>query len=490
MNKSILEKSGEILSFLLIGILLSVIKFQYHELWKDEWQVWMLARDQTWSELLTNLYFEGHPALWYLYIKIWTFFSSSLDLAYQSVILQVAHLILVVIFLWIYFIKLKLPIWLKLSFLLGYFFIFEYSIVNRGYILVLLIGSLIVHQLHKFSDKNAFLIGVLLFLLCQVEVFSVLMAGSFVVYLFVHEYLKNKKILGLLSEKRFKPILLGAIGGLVVFLVTVFPRTTSRNLQAAYTSPFSSEALGKSFQGNFVNTYLIGLLPDTNVFGVTAIGILVSVVLLAVMIYFFLPSKKVLYTYLFFSFSYFLFCAGIFPGGVRQWGMIYVFFFFSFYLMYQEVSFQNKFRWAVLSFIFIVQFRYLSKAFIREINHPFTNAKEAGIFIREKVPERVPVLAINKFETTPVIGYAARNFYSLPEGEEFSFFKWTERVYLPPEQEFNLFAKYKNVGGLVIISPKPLQASRYPNLKEWKIFNNYSIKGENYFIYTYETPSQ
>jgi hypothetical protein len=90
---------------------------------------------------------------------------------------------------------------------------------------------------------------------------------------------------------------------------------------------------------------------------------------------------------------------------------------------------------------------YGFKAIQEDIKIPFTNAKEVGEFIEAKVPDKVPVVAINKFECTPVIGYAKRKFYELPSGLEFSFFKWVDKIYLPSEGELKLFTKYKGVGG-------------------------------------------
>lgn len=52
----------------------------------------------------------------------------------------------------------------------------------------------------------------------------------------------------------------------------------------------------------------------------------------------------------------------------------------------------------------------------------------------------------------------AENFNELPDGVEFSYFRWVDKVYLPTETELKLFAQFKGVGGIVTISPKPLDA--------------------------------
>ena len=53
----------------LIFLAIVGVKFGYHEQWKDEWQAWFLARDLNVPDLLGFLYYEGHPALWYLWMK-------------------------------------------------------------------------------------------------------------------------------------------------------------------------------------------------------------------------------------------------------------------------------------------------------------------------------------------------------------------------------------------------------------------------------------
>ncbi len=55
------------LSLLALYILLTVITMLAHEMWFDEIQAWLIARDShDIVDLIHNLRYEGHPALWYL----------------------------------------------------------------------------------------------------------------------------------------------------------------------------------------------------------------------------------------------------------------------------------------------------------------------------------------------------------------------------------------------------------------------------------------
>ena len=91
---------------------------------------------------------------------------------------------------------------------------------------------------------------------------------------------------------------------------------------------------------------------------------------------------------------------------------------------------------------------------------------------------------INKFETAPVGAYANRSLYELPSGEEFTYFKWLEKVYIPTQSEISLFTRFKNVGGIVLLSPNPIDPKRFPNAVLWQEFSNENFKRENYWLYS------
>jgi hypothetical protein len=272
--------------------------------------------------------------------------------------------------------------------------------------------------------------------------------------------------------------------GVLVFVLSVYPRGEKEALSQAYAAaPFSAANMGEAFQGQLANTYLIGAIPDTNVFGVSALGIALSFLLVGAISFLFWENKKVLLAWGAFTLVYFLFGAGIYPGGVRQWGMGFVFFVICLHLMANEKGSLQPARSFILLAILAFQIYYNGLALNKEVQFPFSQAKNAAQFIQENVPANVPVVAINKFAAAPVIGYAGRKFYELPDGVEFSYFKWLEKIYLPPEEELRLFAKFKKVGGIVIISDKQLPPERYPNARLWQSFDGFNLKNENYYLY-------
>ncbi len=467
-------------------------KFTYHELWKDEWQAWLMARDMGWGELLGSLYYEGHPGLWYVYLKVWSLFSNGGN---DELLIQLAHALLMVgVYALIWF-RFRIPLWLKGLILLSYYPFFEYGIVSRGYALVMLIGFAIVLLLPKVlakkkdvDSRNLKILAVLFFLFCQTEVYAVMMAGALLFYVFLEEK-GFQNFSSILKGKTFPTLLWSSVAGVIVFLISVFPRTSEDDLSRAYLSePFSGEVFFKGFQGMFANTFWIGSIPDTNVFGVNSLGLIFSLLIIGGLIYLFWKEKNIVFTFSFFTIGYFVFLITIYTGGVRQWGTFFIFFLMLMQLFFskknQSEAKLNLLQIGFLISIFLFQIRYTYMAMEKEINHPFSNAKMTAEFIQKEVPEQASIVAINKFEIAPVVGYANRNFYSLPEGETFTFFKWVEKIYLPSERELQLFAEYKKVNRIIIITPKKLDAKRYPNTRLWQSFDNYSMKNEHYYLYT------
>ena len=292
-------------------------------------------------------------------------------------------------------------------------------------------------------------------------------------------YLKSKSGLDRLKNIDFYGLALG----LLVFLISVFPRVSGHVGKTRGKDLSFIDTILTSLQGNLSNTYLLGSTPDTFTVGWTAIGLVLSILCLGGLIYVFYKDKMVWKSFLAFLAMMLFFSIFFFVGGVRQWGMGFVFFVAMLELRGMDIRKECGVAGIIITFCMFGLIHNV-KAVREDIRLPFTNAKKTGLFIRDKVPAKVPVVAINKFEATPVIGYAGRKFYELPAGAEFSYFRWVDKIYLPTENELKLFARYKGVGGITILTPKPLDNTRFPNVKLWQKFDEENYKKENYFLYT------
>lgn len=98
-----------------------------HEMFRDEIQAWLIARDTSLLSLWRHLRYEGHPALWYLLLMPLT------RLTLSPHAMQVLHLAITggAVLVWLRaapFSRLQ-----RLLFVFGYYVSFEYVILSRNY---------------------------------------------------------------------------------------------------------------------------------------------------------------------------------------------------------------------------------------------------------------------------------------------------------------------------------------------------------------------
>lgn len=453
-------------------------KFSHHELWKDEWQAYLVARDMSLREMFAFLNYEGHPALWYIYLKIVALFSEVFS-PHEESLIQLGHSILLAGSMYLLYVKTKAPLWVKVGIGVSYFFGFQYGIVNRGYILVILFGLLAVVQLQNKKDDRW--LAVTLFLLCQTEVYGVFVAGVLLLYSLLPY--RREGIAQMIGSGRLS--LAGVVAGFVAFVWSVFPRGNRDDFSRAYNQELlNGDNFLIALQGNTANAFLPGILPDTNIAGWSMAGLLLSLASLVLFYMLFRKSTAALIAMTTMLIVMLLFGLLIYSGGIRQWGATYIVFALLALLVADQHWRADK--WAMIAFgvIAIAQLVHNIRAHERDYRLPFSITPQVASFIEEKVPTAVPIVAINKFETAAVGAYADRPLYELPTGTSFTYFKWLEKVYLPTQSELDLFTRFKNVGGIILLSPTPVDTDRFHKAKLWQSFEEPTYKMERMYIYS------
>ena len=181
----------------IIFVILGAISASHHEMWRDEIQAWLLARDSSSViDLFRNLKYEGHPGLWHLCLMPLSRITRS------PVIMQVFHLIIASAVVYVFSRFSPFPKYQRAIFAFGYFPFFEYGIVSRNYALGILF-LFIFCALFKERSTKLPLIGVTLVLLAHTHIHHLIITiaigiGLSVEYLFTpkkHEV--SKKRLGI-----------------------------------------------------------------------------------------------------------------------------------------------------------------------------------------------------------------------------------------------------------------------------------------------------
>jgi hypothetical protein len=113
--------------YLIIVILTSV----RHEPWRDEADVWLVARDSDLSGLFTRVAHSGTPPLWYMIVMPLARlgFPYGSMLALNTAIAAAAGLVVL-------FLAREVPPFLRIAFLFSYYPLYEYAVIARPYALM------------------------------------------------------------------------------------------------------------------------------------------------------------------------------------------------------------------------------------------------------------------------------------------------------------------------------------------------------------------
>ena len=140
----------------------------HHEMWRDEIQAWLLARDSTSVfNLFANLKYEGHPGLWHLCLMPLS------RITHSPVIMQMFHLLITGATVYLFVRYAPFNWFQKLLFCFGYFVLYEYAIVARNYALGMLLITVFC-VLFRERYKHFIFVGCVLFLLAHTSVHALI----------------------------------------------------------------------------------------------------------------------------------------------------------------------------------------------------------------------------------------------------------------------------------------------------------------------------
>ena len=155
------------LTFLFLTV--SAFTASSHEMWRDEIQAWLIARDSgSVLDLFAHLKYEGHPGLWHLCLMPLT------RITHSPIIMQGFHLLITgtTVYLFVRYAPFN-PLQ-KFLFCFGYFVLYEYAILARNYALGLLLITVFC-ILFKARYKRFISVGCVLFLLAHTSVHALIL---------------------------------------------------------------------------------------------------------------------------------------------------------------------------------------------------------------------------------------------------------------------------------------------------------------------------
>ena len=213
----------------------------FHELWRDEAQVYLILRDCSLSEIVARLKIEGHPILWFLinypFVK--------LGMGMWS--LKILSILFAIGSCYIVCFKLHINNFYRILFVLFTPLLFQYSIIARSYSVGMFFALLALRYYHKRNSKKSFFMyGISLALMCQVSVSFAIVAGAFIAMDILHS-LCNKHLTLLLSNYTFWINFFLFVLSAFIMLYTVAPGSYYKEYEelssgfSAFTGAFGIE---------------------------------------------------------------------------------------------------------------------------------------------------------------------------------------------------------------------------------------------------------
>lgn len=498
-----------IITLVIIFFLLGMIGILNHEMWRDELQAWLIARDSSsLTDLFKNLRYEGHPALWHIFLYIITRFTLN------PIAMQFFHLIIATATIFIFttfspFTRLQ-----KILFTFSYFSFYEYSIISRNYGL----GVLLIFLFCKFfgeRQQNYLLLSCILALLANTNAYSFLLSICLAITLVIELLISKNKNKSISINKGILIIsfLVFALG-IILALVQLMPPANS-NFQGDATFFIQQNKFSHLF--STITTIWRSYVPIPNVFDynfwdtnillnaqvrgsslLKLCALLFSLGLLFISIKLFIQKPVALLLYLLGTFSLLSFMYLKHLGYLRHHGNLFILFLACLWIAsYYEKSdvfskrikylnpLSNNHKQRYLNIILSLQVLAGVFAFTMDLNYPFSGSKEVANFIEAQGLNKTLIVGSKDFAISPIAAFLQQKIYYPESGAFGGFVDWNKRRSLGSQaviDEINNFVAQQKQQTLLILSSEINTEKKNFNYVEfWK--SSKSITREDYKLY-------
>jgi hypothetical protein len=204
------NQDSKILVFAAYVVLL-ILGLYHHEMWRDEYEEYLQARDAEGFLGIGNIMNQGHAMLWQSCLWVITRFT------HDPLAMKFFHGIIAASFAFVLIFKSPFKLWQSGLLLFGYFFLFEYAVISRCYAFGVLFFMLFAWNYSK-NKKLTWSTGVLLFLLANTSIYAMMLASVLVGWLFFMEIVLSKDQLKTNLKSKLPIIFFAGIGILLAYL--------------------------------------------------------------------------------------------------------------------------------------------------------------------------------------------------------------------------------------------------------------------------------
>lgn len=395
-----------------------------HEMWRDELQAWLIpAGSSSPVELIHNLRYEGHPALWHFLLWIVSRFTSNPES------MQVVHLVISAAAIYVFARYAPFPRLVRALFVFGYYPLYEYTVISRNYglgMLLLFAACALLPTRRRTYFPLAGALGLLANANPYAWLIAVVFAGTLVLEAMLDPELRR--------EAARRPgdsalSLLLFIAAAVVAVAQMMPPPDGGYATAWYVTwrtprllrvfatvarawlPFPDPA-----EPNPWNSNLLFRLQT----GVTAV---IGLALIAAVVVALRRSRTALLLYLsgtaaLLGFTYFKYL-----GYARHHGAYFLLLIACLWLARADAPRRREILLSLLLVVHLIAGVWLYAA---DLRRPFSAAKEAADFLSAPEYRRMLVIGSQDMYTTPIAGYLGRPLFYAETRRLGTYVLWNE----------------------------------------------------------------
>ncbi|MBN2574816.1 MAG: hypothetical protein JXP73_09645 [Deltaproteobacteria bacterium] len=396
----------------------------HHEMWRDEIHFWTMARmADGFRDLVTgDRIYDGHPPLWYWYLRVWTWFThSSVGIHMATVAAAMGAAVLLVRFA-------PFPRYLKVLLLFSYYMGYEHTVLSRNYVLSWLFACLFCALYHPFRLRHGLVALAVGFL--SLGSFYGLALSMFLLGFLVLEQVKIQlrpavnsapRLLAVAVTPRFAAALAAMLAAMVFCILTIEPPDPNPFSPAFVLSSINLKAFPE-----MMYRITSGFLPwrhfsmsefwamfftfwERDSIWPVYVGAALSLATLLAL----WPSWRLMLVYFWVGIGMLFFQQARHEGLPRHWGHFFLAFVAACWLL--RTTFPRRHHYlstALLVGMCAVQVQPFVVATAIDTRHTFSGARETAAFIERAGLQDLPIVGGPDYNVSSIAGFLRRPFHA------------------------------------------------------------------------------
>jgi hypothetical protein len=482
-----------ILGFFVLG----AIGIYHHAMWRDELNVWLIARNSySLPELFQNMEYEGHPSLWYICLYLVKQFVDN------PVAMQVIHLAIATINVYIFTKYSPFAKWQKLLFIFGYFPAYEYLTISRNYALGLFFIFLFC-ALFAIRQRGYILLAIVLALMANTNAYCLLISLAMALVL-VSDRLLFQKENRIKYWNFFVSIAIFMLGVIAAILAIVPPAdATSQGGTSVWYLYFDFHRLTQAI-ARIWNAYIVVLIPGDSQHLSLLLFSITSLFIIGFFSTYFIKKPVILGFYWFATLEIAIFTYIKFLGVFRHYGHHYLILIVSLWLAsyYPNVNwlaegiskkigswikFVDRWKKVAIATILSAQIAGGLVAFSRDVLVPYSAGRETANYIKSHGLEEMFIVGSRDINMATIAGYLNRQLYYPEKQAMGSFTRFnSQRKDVETDtvlQQVSQIVRQKNSDIMLILNYRLEQSRHDLIISPIAFFKKSVIGSEKYYLY-------